>query len=86
MGEIRTEQHEKVWGAIDRDGLVRFARDLVDIPSATGEEEECSRFIEGHFKKMGLRVRIQEVEPGRPNCIGTLPGSGGGAHLLFDGH
>ncbi|MDP7168913.1 MAG: M20/M25/M40 family metallo-hydrolase [Nitrospinota bacterium] len=86
MAEIGTEQREKVWNAIDREGLVRFARDLVDIPSATGEEEECALFIEKHFRNMGLRVQMQEVEPGRPNCIGTLPGSGGGAHLLFDGH
>lgn len=78
--------HRKVWEAIDRSALVKLAMDLVNIPSATGEEEACARYLAAQFKQMGLRVRLQEVEPGRLNCVGTLPGGGGGAHLLFDGH
>ena len=30
-----------------------------------------------------MQVEYQEVEEGRPNVIGTLKGSGGGATLMF---
>lgn len=33
-----------------------------------------------------MEVKYQEVEGGRPNVIGTLRGSGGGATLMFNGH
>ena len=37
-------------------------------------------------KKLGMQVEYQEVEEGRPNVIGTLKGTGGGAALMFCAH
>ena len=33
-----------------------------------------------------MRVQLQEVEPGRNNVIGCLPGKQGKPTLLFSGH
>ena len=38
------------------------------------------------FLGMGLHVQWQQVEEGRANVLGTLPGSGGGPSLMFNGH
>src|SRR5262245_60351780 len=35
---------------------------------------------------LGLQVAWQEVEEGRPNVVGTLPGAGGGPSLMLNGH
>ena len=81
-----SESHSKVWSCIDKERIVSLAKDLVNIPSATGEEEECSLFLKDYLGKIDLDPFLQEVEPGRSNCIATLKGKGKGASLLFNGH
>ncbi len=60
--------------------------DLIDVPSTTGEEQAVAEMLYARFTGMGLRARLQEVEPGESNVIGRLPGGGGGLTLLFLGH
>jgi acetylornithine deacetylase len=36
--------------------------------------------------ELGLAVSLYEVEPGRSNVVGTLPGAGRGRSLMFNGH
>jgi len=43
-------------------------------------------YLESRMRRAGLRTRLQEVSEGRPNAVGTLPGTGGGRNLLFTGH
>ena len=38
------------------------------------------------MEDFGLDARLQEVEPGRYQALGTLKGAGGGSSLLFNGH
>ncbi len=71
---------------IDRDELTQMLVELVDIPSPTGREEACALYLGRRFEELGMRVKYQEMEPGRPNVIATLPGSGGGPSLMFNGH
>ena len=81
-----SESHSKVWSFIDKEKMVSLAKDLVNIPSATGEEEECSLYLNYYLDKIGFDPFLQEVEPRRSNCIATLRGKGKGASLLFNGH
>jgi len=71
---------------IDRKKGVKLLMDLVDIHSPTGSEKGMSAYLAERFRKMGLEVKLQEVEDNRFNCIGTLPGSGAGPSLMFNGH
>ncbi|MBA3793453.1 MAG: M20 family peptidase, partial [Rubrobacter sp.] len=63
---------EAVWGSIDREELVRLARDLVRIPSvyrpeeSAGNEEGAARFVAEYLEGAGFEVRTEEVAPGRP--------------------
>src|SRR5919109_659453 len=71
---------------VDRHRIVELARNLADIVSITGEEREVAKYLGSEFEKLGMQVEYQEVEEGRPNVIGTLKGTGGGATLMFNAH
>jgi len=54
--------------------------------SITGEEKGIAEFLGAEFERLGMEVKYQEVEEGRPNVVGTLRGSGGGPTLMFKLH
>lgn len=76
----------RVLEELDRDRLIEIARSLADIVSITGEEKEVAEYLGGEFEQLGMEVKYQEVEEGRPNVIATLKGRGGGATLMFCAH
>jgi acetylornithine deacetylase len=77
---------EEILQQVDRDRIVEVACNLADIVSITGEEKGVAEYLGGEFEKLGMQVEYQEVEEGRPNVIGTLKGTGGGATLMFNAH
>jgi acetylornithine deacetylase/succinyl-diaminopimelate desuccinylase-like protein len=77
---------QQVLEQVDRQRIVEIACKLADTVSITGEEKEVAEYLGGEFERLGMQVEYQEVEEGRPNVIGTLKGSGGGATLMFCAH
>jgi acetylornithine deacetylase/succinyl-diaminopimelate desuccinylase-like protein len=77
---------EEVLQQVDRDKIVELACNLADIVSITGEEKGVAEYLGSELEKLGMQVEYQEVEEGRPNVIGTLKGTGGGATLMFNAH
>jgi acetylornithine deacetylase/succinyl-diaminopimelate desuccinylase-like protein len=77
---------QQVLEQVDRQRIVEIACNLADRVSITGEEKEVAEYLGGEFDRLGMQVEYQEVEEGRPNVIGTLKGSGGGATLMFCAH
>jgi acetylornithine deacetylase/succinyl-diaminopimelate desuccinylase-like protein len=77
---------QEVLEQVDRDSIVEITCNLANIVSITGEEEEVAKYLGGEFEKLGMQVEYQYVEDGRPNVIGTLKGTGGGATLMFNAH
>jgi len=75
-----------VLAQIDAAELVDLAGELIRIPSFKTEETPVARFLDGFFRARGYAVDLQEIEPGRFQTIATLPGSGGGASLMLNGH
>jgi acetylornithine deacetylase/succinyl-diaminopimelate desuccinylase-like protein len=63
-----------------------MACSLANLVSITGEEKEVAEYLGDQFERFGMQVEYQEVEENRPNVIGTLKGSGGGATLMFCAH
>jgi acetylornithine deacetylase len=72
--------------AIDRDRLVEWASLAIGTPSFTGDEHAMAELMRETFLDLGLQVQWQQVEDGRANVLGTLPGAGGGPSLMFNGH
>jgi len=77
---------DEVLEQVDRNRIVELACNLANIVSITGEEEEVAKYLGGEFEKLGMEVEYQYVEDGRPNVIGRLKGTGGGAALMFNAH
>ena len=71
---------------IDRDRLVDWASDAINVPSFTGDEEPMAELMRDTFTEMGLKVQWQQVEEGRANVLGIREGAGGGQSLMFNGH
>jgi acetylornithine deacetylase/succinyl-diaminopimelate desuccinylase-like protein len=72
--------------SIDWNRLVDWASRAIGTPSFTGSEEAMAELMRETFLDLGLQVQWQQVEEGRANVLGTLPGSGGGPSLMFNGH
>lgn len=51
------------------DDLFRYLREIVDIPSVTGDEEAVADRVAADLEAIGLDVAFDEVAPGRPNLI-----------------
>src|SRR5206468_46845 len=60
---------------VQRDRLVEWASRAIGTPSFTGSEDAMAELMRGTFLDLGLQVQWQQVEEGRANVLGTLPGS-----------
>ena len=77
---------ERVAAAVDRDRLVRWASQAINVPSFTGSEQQMAELMAATFADMGLRTQWQQVEESRANVLGIREGAGGGPTLMFNGH
>ena len=75
-----------VLARVDQGEIVDLASALIRIPSFKPDETAVARFLADWFRARGYRVELQEIEPGRFQTIATLPGTGGGASLMLNGH
>lgn len=80
------ESCAKVLDKLDENNIIDTTRDLVRIPSVTGNEKARAEYVANRMKKLGLEVIFQEVLYDRPNVIGILRGSGGGKNLIYTAH
>jgi acetylornithine deacetylase/succinyl-diaminopimelate desuccinylase-like protein len=77
---------ERVLAEVKEEEIVAMACDLINIPSPTGEELRMAQHMQSALEQIGLQVTWQEVEENRANVVGRWTGSGGGKHLMFNGH
>jgi len=77
---------EKILAQVKEDEIVAMSRDVINIPSPTGEELQMAQYMQNALQELGLHVTWEEVEEGRANVVGRWIGSGGGRNLMFNGH
>lgn len=82
----KTGARQKVIDVIEADDAVALTQELVRIPSIFPDEGKCAALLAERYRECGLDVELQEVDPGRPNVIGSIEGTGGGPTLLIEGH
>ena len=63
--------------------LFRLTRELIDIPSLTGDEKAVGEYLSNHLERLGYRVERQEVAPDRFNVIATTEES---PRIVFSTH
>lgn len=55
------------------------------VPGSPGEANVAA-YLANWLKPLGVEVRLEEVEPGRPNLIAILHGTGNGKNLCLNAH
>ena len=83
---IHPDLAQKIITQVREEEIVTMARDVINIPSPTGEELQMAQYMQGALQHLGLNVTWQEVEEGRANVVGRWIGAGGGKNLMFNGH
>lgn len=85
------DRSPEVLRAAEQGDPVAMTRVMVATPSVNprledhgSNESEMARITAEWLDSWGFRVRVTEVEPGRPNVVGTLGSEG--PHLLLNGH
>lgn len=63
--------------------LFELTRQLIDIPSVTGDESAAAHFISPFLCDLGYRVETQEVETDRFNVLATTEAA---PHIVFSTH
>lgn len=96
MSELSPDLIERVGRAVDDSEaeLVGFLQELVRIPSENPKLAGCEPGGEGlvqdrlsqELAKLGCKLDRWDAEPGRPDLVGVLAGSGGGPSLGLNGH
>ncbi len=73
---------------ISQERVCGILMDLVRIPSVNppGGEAPVATYLQQRLTALGLPAQVMDVEPGRPNVVGTLPGLPGGKRLIFNTH
>ena len=84
MSVTTTEQ--QVLDAYGRSEMLELAVDLARLPSFTTQETPVAQYLGRFLGQRGLAVELQEVEPGRLQCIARMLGAGGGRSLMLNGH
>jgi acetylornithine deacetylase/succinyl-diaminopimelate desuccinylase-like protein len=84
--KINDDLAAAILAQIREDEIVSMCCDVVNIPSATGEELEMGRYMRRAMEELGLAVSWQEVEEGRANVVGLWEGTANGKSLMFNGH
>ena len=83
---LHPDMVERILAQVKEDEIVAMSRDVINIPSPTGEELHMAEYMQNALQQLALHVTWQEVEEGRANVVGRWTGSGGGRNLMFNGH
>jgi acetylornithine deacetylase len=77
---------ENILVQVKEEEIVEMAREVINIPSPTGQELYMAQYMQNALQHLALNVTWQEVEDGRANVVGRWTGAGGGRNLMFNGH
>ena len=83
---MTSELEHEILAQVSEESIIEMSKEVISIPSPTGQELEMGKYMRKTFEDMGLSVSWQEVEEGRANVIGLLEGSGNDKSLMFNGH
>ena len=84
---VSQEIKEKVLAKIREKDVIELSRELIKIPSETGQEKEVSDFTVSYMKStLGMEAEGLAGVTDRPNAVGRLKGAGGGPTVQYSGH
>ncbi len=84
--EVREATEQRVLDIIDAAEILELLRGLIECPSENppGNEKACALFLASFLEQRGIRCRLVDVLPGRPNLYATVGFSS--PRLVLCGH
>jgi len=70
---------------IDSNQIVEIAKNLIQIPSVTGQEIDVADWCFQYFKDQNVPVQVHQKVSNRPNVIATI-GNTKSPHIIINGH
>lgn len=71
---------------VDREKIVEVGKQLVSIPSVSGDEYEVMQFVKRWLDERGIGYIETANDPQRPNIIATVGNPGEGPLIAMNGH
>ena len=71
---------------VDADKIIEVGRQLVSIPSVSGDEYEVMQFVKHWLTERGISFIETANDPRRPNIIATIGNPGEGPLIAMNGH
>lgn len=75
----------KTMNKIDSEKIIDLTKNLVRIPSTTGQEKAVADWIFQYFADQGVPVQFSQRTEDRPNVVATIGGSKT-PHIILNGH
>jgi acetylornithine deacetylase len=85
-GVVLEMDYQSIVAGIDDAEVIELACNLIRIPSPTEAEQEAMEFVERLLSDEGIESYRQEIEPGRFQIIGKIPGNEGASPFMLNGH
>jgi succinyl-diaminopimelate desuccinylase len=77
---------EDIIKKLDDSYAVKLTKEMIGIPSVTGEEEALSLYIKDKLESFGMETELQYVVDKRPNVYGVMHGEKLGKRLNYNAH
>jgi len=71
---------------LDDSYTIKLTKEMIGIPSVTGEEEALSLYIKDKLESYGMETELQYVTEKRPNVFGVMQGEKQGRRLNYNAH
>ena len=77
---------EEIIKKLDESYTIKLTREMINIPSVTGEEEILGLYIKGKLESYGMDTELQYVANKRPNVYGIMQGEKPGRRINYSAH
>ncbi len=77
---------EEIIKKLDNSYTIQLTKEMINIPSVTGEEETLGLYIKGKLESYGMDTELQYVANKRPNVYGIMQGEKPGRRINYSAH
>jgi len=77
---------DKALSYIDDAYTLELSKELISIPSVTGNEEEIALYIQNKLESYGMKTELQYIANKRPNIYGEINWGKPGKRLNYNAH
>ncbi len=77
---------EEIINKLDDSYTVQLTKEMINIPSVTGEEEALALYIKNKLESYGMETELHYATNKRPNVYGIMQGEKDGKRMNFNAH